>query len=1272
MMTIAKRLSEDRMRISAKSSRVKEETMRCNTTVPMRRAATGIIAVVFAALLAIGGIASAQNLVKGNKYAMVTVNPVTGQFYIDDAQGVKHLMYPDWTSHTNFLMVVSSTQQVYTNDNNNAHPVYIDAGHTQLATVKLPNRVIFRGDSIVAIWDTLYGFHIEQYTYPFLSYGGGFIGVEYRVTKVDSNTSNFFKGVLFEMDIYVDDPRGICPGTGNDKALVLDAHGYEAKPRSGVQGCWDGVNADYKASAVPEWFHAAGLFPNIGSTISLGRFFNPSVETPLKGGPVLTPPDEFAVGDWGNNSTKTGLKDVAWNIYPIDLPLPGTYVDAAAIMKWNASGDNWRCCMMYGPDDRSNDHYLCPDQGVFVDLRFPKRVDRDPVTKVFNPPIDTIRIWAANTQWDGTSARNMTATIDTVGTCVLLTPGQTLSKPMLMVGGPASNDVQTQRSGYAEFYLRVDSGRCCNTAGNFVEDTISVKVTTSNFPNFGYPCQPTATIQCQLTPPDTMKPRWSGGQTTFANYSWTVADSQQYDLGIDSIVVRSSTNYRVTVPGFTHCTKSPVTITANVIDTTKQGCVTIDIIDCAKNVAEIVQCFTPSPDKFPPAITVIDTLLPSVGPSLCSPSSLFKKVLMKVDELRPLDGGIQTITQLQSTNCTVSVPAFNVGAKTVTVTFQVIDSLENASASIQACDVNSNCATAGFTYCTVQDHTPPVVIGGKVGSTYAYRITETSPWDRGLLDVNVTQQTNVNVNGPTFLGDTAATISFTIADTSKDANFCFTARDSFFVNTSDQVHYVAGDSNHLAGPVCGGFTSGVDTMAPYVRIIPNAATNGYDATVITADRHYLSDGTLYLRDKKLNIVTFSNLENADTSDAHTPQACLQDSMTFGIRALDTLSLTDSVSTLCVQVSDCEGLKSNVACWSYNIIPDTVPPTVDYSLGATRADYVIHMHDSTAYDRGLGNVVVDELQNVAPASESGLNGVRQHDVTLHIVDTTQPAHARVCVTDRWSEVHPSRQSVQQTCFSFDTWVIPVSVDPLTVGYGGNDISMSVHLGWPAPPPGVQSVEFNFTYPDASSLHVIGAGSTVPGVTGSVISDGTWSTGLRRARVRFSAPSIPGGTDPIGFVTFHADRIDNLSGGSVIVLPDSIAFNNYITVSAPAPNVVRPIPAPFGTAGNAGNITLSGRCKQVLLRAGATPFALAQSVPNPTTGVVTIAYAIDRMGPMRLALYDRMGVLVRELVAGDGKPGNYQLTANLGDLRDGVYFYRLEVNGATAIRAISLMR
>jgi hypothetical protein len=1218
--------------------------------------------------------ALADPLTRQNAYAFVKVNEVTGQFQIDDMRGPQHLTYPDWTSHTNFKMIVSGTQRIFTNENNVAIPVYTDAAHTKNATYTAPSRVIYRNDSIVAIWDDLYGFHIEQLTFPFLSFGGGSIGIEYRVTKIDSNTGNQFLGVLYEMDIFVSDPRGLCPGTGNDKALVLTAHGYEAKPRNGVVGCWDGVVVDYKTGNIPEWFHAAGLFPNVGTTVSLGRFHGPSVAPPLTGGPKLTAPDEVAFGDWGNNNTKTGLKDIGWDIYPVDLAPGGTYVDAAAIIKWNAGGDNWRCCMMYGPDDNTNDHLMCPDQGVFVDLRFPKKIFLDPVTGIYNPKVDTIRIWGANTQNDGTPARNMTAVIDTVGTCVQLVAGQSLSKPMYMEKvSPPNNNVQAQRTGYCEFYFKVDTGRCCVKTGLFVEDSIKLRVITGNFPNFTYPCLPTVTYHCQNTPPDTMVPRYGGGQTTFGNYQWIVADSQQYDTGIDSIIIRSAaTNWNVTVPGFAHCTKQNVTITATVTDTTKSGCVTIDIVDCAKNTTRITQCFNPSPDKFPPTITVTDTLLASVGPSQCTPSNLFKKVILKIDESRPLDGGLKSVGGTQTSNCTVIPSSFNIGAKIATVTILVTDSLENASASIRACDVNDNCSTWDFTYCTVRDNTPPVVTGGKVGQVYSYRISETRPWDRGLLDVSVVSQNGVNVIGPTFTGDTAATISFTIADTSKDADFCFAVRDSFFVNKSDLVHYEPTDSLHQVGPICGGFTSGVDTIAPYVAIVPNPATNGYDATVIAADRHYLSDGTLYKRDKKLNFVIFSNTLNVDTTDPHQPQTCLQDSMTFGIHALDTLSLTDTVSTFCVQATDCEGLRSNTACWSYAIIPDTVAPVVDFSDGPTRADYVIHLHDTTAYDRGLGEVIVDQLVNVAPASQQGYNGVGTHDVTLHIIDTTLAAHANVCVIDRWSQVHPVRLAAQQTCFSFDSWVIPVSVDQLAVGYGGNDFSMGVHLGWVAGVASVSSVEFNITYPDAASMHAVGAASPIAGVTGTLVNDAPWGVGLRKARIRFSGGTIPGGSDPVGYVSFHADRLDDISGGTVTVLPDSIAFNDFVTVTASAPNVKRPIPAPFGKAGGTGTVALSGRCKQVLLRAGATPFALRQSVPNPSTGRTVIGYAIDRLGPMRLAVYDRMGQMVRELVAGDGKPGSYELVADFSDLRDGVYFYRLDCPGAAEVRAMTILR
>jgi FlgD Ig-like domain len=96
-------------------------------------------------------------------------------------------------------------------------------------------------------------------------------------------------------------------------------------------------------------------------------------------------------------------------------------------------------------------------------------------------------------------------------------------------------------------------------------------------------------------------------------------------------------------------------------------------------------------------------------------------------------------------------------------------------------------------------------------------------------------------------------------------------------------------------------------------------------------------------------------------------------------------------------------------------------------------------------------------------------------------------------------------------------------------------------------------------------------------------------------------------------------------------------------------------------------------------GALPrdLALAAPRPNPAAGATTLRYALPRSAAVRLAIYDAAGRRVRELAAGGREAGEH---AVVWDLRDGegaavsagLYFARLEADGATRVRRVAVTR
>lgn len=93
---------------------------------------------------------------------------------------------------------------------------------------------------------------------------------------------------------------------------------------------------------------------------------------------------------------------------------------------------------------------------------------------------------------------------------------------------------------------------------------------------------------------------------------------------------------------------------------------------------------------------------------------------------------------------------------------------------------------------------------------------------------------------------------------------------------------------------------------------------------------------------------------------------------------------------------------------------------------------------------------------------------------------------------------------------------------------------------------------------------------------------------------------------------------------------------------------------------------------------TAFALGASTPNPSSGAFRLAYSVPAAGgPMRIAVYDISGVLVRELYDGQATPGRRAL---LWDGRDasgrlvasGVYLVRMEAPSYVGIRKLLIAR
>jgi hypothetical protein len=92
---------------------------------------------------------------------------------------------------------------------------------------------------------------------------------------------------------------------------------------------------------------------------------------------------------------------------------------------------------------------------------------------------------------------------------------------------------------------------------------------------------------------------------------------------------------------------------------------------------------------------------------------------------------------------------------------------------------------------------------------------------------------------------------------------------------------------------------------------------------------------------------------------------------------------------------------------------------------------------------------------------------------------------------------------------------------------------------------------------------------------------------------------------------------------------------------------------------------------------TSFRLAQNYPNPFNPVTTFTYDLPVATPVKLSIYDLTGRLIRTLRNGTVEPaGRHKATWNGRDdqgraVAAGVYFYRLETEGYTETRRMTLI-
>ena len=157
--------------------------------------------------------------------------------------------------------------------------------------------------------------------------------------------------------------------------------------------------------------------------------------------------------------------------------------------------------------------------------------------------------------------------------------------------------------------------------------------------------------------------------------------------------------------------------------------------------------------------------------------------------------------------------------------------------------------------------------------------------------------------------------------------------------------------------------------------------------------------------------------------------------------------------------------------------------------------------------------------------------------------------------------------------------------------------------------------------------------------------------------------------------HGDTVYAAAMGYTQRLPNGNTIigwgsaNPTVTEVDPDGNIVYELAFPFGVVSyRAYRLTWSDGAQKPL----PNNFALRQNFPNPFNPATTIRYDISESGYVKLMVYDILGRLVKTLVSRNQDKGYYKVSFNASNLASGIYFYKLDVNGFSETKKMTLLK
>jgi len=85
-----------------------------------------------------------------------------------------------------------------------------------------------------------------------------------------------------------------------------------------------------------------------------------------------------------------------------------------------------------------------------------------------------------------------------------------------------------------------------------------------------------------------------------------------------------------------------------------------------------------------------------------------------------------------------------------------------------------------------------------------------------------------------------------------------------------------------------------------------------------------------------------------------------------------------------------------------------------------------------------------------------------------------------------------------------------------------------------------------------------------------------------------------------------------------------------------------------------------------------YKLFQNYPNPFNPTTRISYKINKEGFVSLMVYNLVGQVVGVLVQEQQFSGSYEVEFDASQLTTGVYLYKLQVNGYTSVKRMTVLK